>query len=191
MLPSPPCEVDRWFADEVLPHEPALRAYLRGRFPSLADSDDVVQETYIRLLRTHGRRGIRSTRSLLFTTAKHVAIDLFRRRQSAAPIEPLATIEESRVLDEKSIAPDAAARECELDLLEQAIASLPTRCREVILLKKIHGLSYDEISRRLGISPNTISAHLTAGVTRCRDFLKARGVRGTGDERRGSRGLGP
>ncbi len=41
----------KWFAEDVKPYEPALRAYLLKRFPSLPDHDDVVQETYTRLLR--------------------------------------------------------------------------------------------------------------------------------------------
>ena len=41
----------RWFAEEVRPHEPALRAWLRRQYPNLADMDDVVQESYLQLLR--------------------------------------------------------------------------------------------------------------------------------------------
>jgi hypothetical protein len=33
----------RWFAEEVQPHEPSLRSYLRNTFPALPDVDDVVQ----------------------------------------------------------------------------------------------------------------------------------------------------
>ena len=44
-------EQARWFSERVHPHEPALRAYLSRRFPSLPDHDDLVQETYARLMR--------------------------------------------------------------------------------------------------------------------------------------------
>ena len=44
-------EKSRWFSMEVQPHEAALRAYLHARFPMLRDADDIVQETYTRLLR--------------------------------------------------------------------------------------------------------------------------------------------
>ena len=36
----PPSEQALWFAEEVQPHEPALRAYLQARFPTLGDHDD-------------------------------------------------------------------------------------------------------------------------------------------------------
>lgn len=44
----PHIDPTRWFIDEVQPHEPALRAYLRGRFPSLHDVDDPVREAHAR-----------------------------------------------------------------------------------------------------------------------------------------------
>ncbi len=47
----PPPEQDHWFYEIVLPHEPALRAYLLKRFPALPDHDDVIQEAYLRMLR--------------------------------------------------------------------------------------------------------------------------------------------
>jgi len=175
ILPAAPREISHWFDTEVRPHEPALRAYLRGRFPSLSDPDDVVQETYIRLIRARESDRIRSPKSFLFVTARNVAVDVFRRR-SACPTEQLANVEEFPVLETEQTYSDGESHEQRLRLLEEAIQSLPERCRQVIVLKKIEGLSYDEIAVRLGISHNTISAHLTAGVMKCRDFLQARGV---------------
>ena len=47
----PQSDQARWFAAHVQPHEPMLRAWLHNRFSSETDIDDVVQETYLRLLR--------------------------------------------------------------------------------------------------------------------------------------------
>ena len=47
----PKSENTRWFAEEVQPHEPSLRSYLRAVFPSFPDIDDLVQESYARLIR--------------------------------------------------------------------------------------------------------------------------------------------
>ncbi len=43
-------EAGRWLTEEVQPHERALRGYLHSQFPSL-DADDVVQESYLKLLK--------------------------------------------------------------------------------------------------------------------------------------------
>ena len=45
----------RWFSVHVQPHDAALRAWLRGRFRALGDTDDVVQETYSRVLQLRAR----------------------------------------------------------------------------------------------------------------------------------------
>lgn len=60
----------------------------------------------------------------------------------------------------------------DLILLSEAMAALPTRCRHVIVLQKIHGLSYKEIGRRLGISESTVNAHIAKGVLRIREFMR-------------------
>jgi hypothetical protein len=47
---TPDTEQNRWFSQEVQPHEPLLRAHLHSAFPSLPDVDDIVQESYFRLI---------------------------------------------------------------------------------------------------------------------------------------------
>src|SRR5260221_4878436 len=79
----------QWFMEEVQPHEPALRAYLRARFPALTDIDDLVQETFARMLRARESTGVRAPKSLLFSTARNAALDILRRNR-VVQIENLA-----------------------------------------------------------------------------------------------------
>ena len=72
-------EQARWFVEEVQPHESSLRAYLRGMFPSLPDIDDLVQESYARLIRAREVSRISYVKAFLFTTARNAALDIFRR----------------------------------------------------------------------------------------------------------------
>jgi RNA polymerase sigma factor (sigma-70 family) len=174
ILPASPCDVSHWFDRELRPHEPALRAYLRGRFPALSDPDDIVQEAYVRVLRARETDRVRSPKALLFTVAKNLALDVFRRQHVDTEELDLANVDEIPVLREESS--ESLTHEEKLQLLEEALQTLPERCRQVIMLKRFHGLSYDEISEKLGISHNTISAHMTVGVTKCRDYLHAHGV---------------
>ena len=58
-MPPQDTETARWFAEHVQLHEPVLRGYLRGMVSS-DDIDDIVQETYIRLLRARERGPIES-----------------------------------------------------------------------------------------------------------------------------------
>src|SRR3954470_13868141 len=82
LIPMPPQnpELARWFSEEIQPHESALRAFLRARFPSLVDIDDMVQESYARLLRMRAKGEIDNPKSYLFATARNAALDFFRHR---------------------------------------------------------------------------------------------------------------
>ncbi len=173
-LPNDP-GVAGWFAAEVQPHEPALRAYLRRRFPSLVDPSDVVQETYARLLKVRQRTAIRCPRALLFTTARNVAVD-FLRHQRVLPMQPITDSVDLPVLYDGAGGAELIDRQYELEVLADAVRSLPDRCREVMMLRHLENLSYKEIAVRLGISPETVKIHIAKGLRRCTEFFAEHGL---------------
>jgi RNA polymerase sigma-70 factor (ECF subfamily) len=166
---------DRWFAAQVLPHEQALRAWLRKKFPGVEDVDDLVQAAYERVLRAWESVKIESPKTFLFRTAHNIAIDEFRHR-SVLTIDALTEIEEWRVLNEEPSVPELVGRKQEIELLIEAIKSLPERCRQVLTLRKIYGFSQKEIALKLGISEHTVEVHARVGVRRCAEFLARRGL---------------
>ncbi len=174
MPPQNP-EQASWFASEVQPHEAALRAYLRSQFSSLTDPDDVVQETYVRVLRARERGPIESPRGLLFATARNAARDLLRRRAVAKTI-PIAESGTSCVFDEAPSVAESVSRRQESELLAAAIAELPPRCREILVLRKFENLSHREIAQRLGIAEHTVEAQLTKALHRCEAFFARHGL---------------
>ena len=174
----PPTEQARWFSEHVLPYEPALRAYLHRRFPTLPDHDDLVQETYARMLREKEAGRLTYERAFLFTAARNAAIDLFRRRRTA-PHESLDEGEGGAsfaVLEEKPGVVESLDHEQRREALLEAIVALPERCRQVMMLRHLDGLSYKEIAARLEISPETVKVHMIKGVKDCTRFLQQRGL---------------
>ena len=171
---SPQSDPTQWFTVELAPHEPALRAYLHG-LVNPSDIDDLVQETYARLLRAHARGPVEHPRGLLFATARNAARDLFRRRTTANTI-PITDFVASRVFDSAPNAAETASRQQETDLLATAIAELPPRCREILVLRKFENLSHREIAEKLGISVHTVEAQLTKALHRCEEFFARHGL---------------
>jgi RNA polymerase sigma factor (sigma-70 family) len=165
----------RWFAEEVQPHEPVLRAYLRRKFPRLGEIDDVVQESYLRLLRARTAGTLRSARAFLFTTARNAALDLFRRRQ-IIQFEPLVEDAASPVYTDGANAAEAASLNQELEILTDALRDLPERCGRILLLRRIHGLSHKEIAAQLGISEHTVEKQVGIGLRKCVEYFRRRGV---------------
>jgi RNA polymerase sigma-70 factor (ECF subfamily) len=171
---SPRSDLTQWFTTELAPHEPALRAYLRG-LVNPSEIDDLVQETYARLLRARERGRIEHPRGLLFATARNAARDLFRRRTTANTI-PITEFVESRVFDSAPNAAESASQQQETDLLTTAISELPPRCREILVLRKFENLSHREIAEKLGISVHTVEAQLTKALRRCEEFFARHGL---------------
>ena len=171
-------EQAHWFSVHVQPHEPALRAYLSKRFPTLPDHDDLVQETYARLLRVDDPSRLVHPKAFLFTTARNAAIDLFRRR-NVQPHESLSDTEgliELPLLEAPPTVVETIERRQRRETLTEALRALPERCREVMLLRYLDGCSGKDIAERLNISLGTVKGHLLKGVRDCARFFEARGL---------------
>jgi RNA polymerase sigma factor (sigma-70 family) len=166
----------RWFTDEVQSHESALRSYLRGSFPSVRDVDDVVQESFFRVWRSRATQPIRSAKAFLFKVARHLMLDQVRRDRTSpinAAVRDLAALP---VIEDRPDVPEIASMNEKVQLLAEAVALLPSRCREVVVLRKLKELSQKEVAFRLGISEKTVEVQVARGVRRCEDYLRRRGL---------------
>lgn len=163
---------DRWFAEQVQPHEGMLRAWLHSRFPRESDVDDIVQEAYARVLEARATTAIESPKAFLFATARNLVLARFRRQQAVNGQYGLAEFDLESVLDETADVPQAVARAQELELLTQAIQSLPTRCRQVLTLRKIYGLSQKDVAAQLGITENTVEAQGVIGLRKLSEYFE-------------------
>lgn len=169
-------EQARWFATEVFPHEPSLRTYLRASFPRLRDVDDIVQESYLRLFRTRAAQSIGSARAFLFSIARRMSIDLLRKDHRKNGREVLVDPKTLQLADPNLNAAEAASAHEEIALLAEAIDALPPRCRKIIILRRVDGLSPREIAARLGISVPTVETQLRRGMEKCARHFRRRGV---------------
>ena len=165
----------QWFAEQVQTHEGQLRSYLRSAYPTVRDVDDVVQESYLRVWRRHATRPIASAKNFLFSVARNLAIDLVRRERTS-PINPVTDIATLSVMDDSACPVEAACTDEEVALLLEAIDSLPRRCREIMILRKLEQVPQKEIARLLGLSVQTVQVQIGRGTRRCEAFLRSRGV---------------
>lgn len=168
--PSLSASANQWFVEVVQPHEAALRRWLRVRFPRM-DTDDLVQESFLRILRAHSAQPIEHPKTFLFTIARNLALNQIRHDRHEHR-EALREIDPSSVLDEKPGIPESLVRRQEHELLTQALQALPERARQVFTLRRIYGLSIREICAQLKIAEKTAEAHISLAIRRCTDFVQ-------------------
>lgn len=171
----PPSNLSQWFAKEVQPHEASLRSYLHKLFPSLPDVDDLVQESYARLIRAREVGHVGYAKAFLFTTARNAALDWFRRRK-VVQIEGGMDLQALPVAEDRPDAAEAVNKQQELALLAAAVRDLPERCRQVLTLRLMYGMPQKAIAQELRISEHTVKAQVAKGMRRCAEYLAARGL---------------
>jgi len=158
-----------WIAKGVLPHEPQLRAWLRRSMAQEQDIDDVIHETYCRLASLASVEHIENPRAYFFEVARNVVLEEMRRARLAR-IELVAEIEALHVPDESPSVERIVAGHRELALVQSLISALPDRCRQVFVLRKIHGLSQRQIASTLGETEHAVEKQVARGL---RLILKA------------------
>ena len=173
--PSASADQARWLAEEIQPHEAALRGYLRSKFPSI-ETDDVVQESYLKILKSHTSERVASAKAFFFAVARNTAINIFRRRQFYAETA-VNELPPWRVLDGGHDAAESANTQFQFELAIEAIATLPNRCREVVTLIVVDRLGYAEIASRLGLSEATVRGQTAKGIERIADYIREKGER--------------
>lgn len=154
-----------------------LRKYLARYFSDRQDIEDVAQEAYLRAYVAEQRKDIEQPKAFLFRIAKNVALTKLTKKskQITDYIEETGT---SLVIDSGFSAEQAAEADESLGLYCEAVASLPDKCRQVYLLRKVHGLAHKEIAERMSLSVSSVEKYLLRGILDCRAFILARG----GDE---------
>jgi RNA polymerase sigma factor (sigma-70 family) len=152
-------DLEIWFISEVLPLESALMQFLRNNWRKADDIPDMRQDIYLRVLEAATERLPQPTKPFLFTIARNIVIDRYRRER-IVPIDGVADLD-AIVVPSQEPGPDrrAIARD-ELRHLQAALDQLPPRCREALVLKQVEGLSRKEIASRMGILESTVNRHL-------------------------------
>lgn len=179
---------DQWFAEEVLPLEGALTAYLRRAWPNRSDVDDLRQEVYVRVYEAGRQERPEAASHFVFRVARNLLIDRLRH-QRVVTIDLVADLNDLSVLSDEVPADRVLSGRQELARLERAMAKLPARCRDVFVLRKVEGLSQRETAARLGCSQSTVEKQVIKAMRALASafFGESAGADGTGTDREADR----
>ena len=152
-----------WLARHVLPHESALRVWLRQKCALGIEVDDIVQETYAILAGLESVEAIRNPRSYAFQTA-HSLILAHLRRSKIVSIRSATDLELQSTLADTPTPEQVAEDRDELANVARVLSELPPKVREVFLLRRVQGLSQRETAEQLGITENSVEKRVSQGI---------------------------
>ncbi|HVV28424.1 MAG TPA: RNA polymerase sigma factor [Rhizomicrobium sp.] len=148
---------------EVLPLEPMLTRFLQRNRCSAAEIADLSQETYVRIYETAHRERPVLVKPFLFQIARNLMIDRLRK-QSVVSLETVADFDWINIPDDKPSSETQTAARQELRLLQAALDDLPPRCRQIVMMRRVEGLSQKEVAQRLGITVETVETQIAKGM---------------------------
>jgi RNA polymerase sigma-70 factor (ECF subfamily) len=157
--PARPSQVE--FEQLVKENQARIVRLALGMLRDRDAAEDVAQETFVRAYRFY--ETFRSD-SALFTWLYRIAVNLcldVQRKSRVRAAEPLEEIEESHEARDPSPTPERVVEIRELAKhAEAALDTLSPAHRAILLLREVEGLSYEEISRVLGVPKGTVMSRL-------------------------------
>lgn len=134
---------------------------------------DVVQQVYYKIWEGHENLDISlSIRAYLFKSVYHGSLNTLAHKKNVQKYEQEQMVDFyfSTVIQ----SPEAEMELWRADMtkaLDEAIATLPEKCREVFILSKVEGLKNREIAEKLNISEKTVERHMSIALSRLREEL--------------------
>ena len=165
---------DQTIAQAFLEHKSVLSAYLAQKLLSQSDIDDLLQDIFEQAYIAESRQDIVSPKGYLFGVARNLLSQRFRKNSKRMSIE----INDANISEiaEDFIPPENIVfYKLKMDILNEAIKSLPPQCQRVFVLRKIHGLSQKKIASKMKISTSTVERHITIALARLNAIMTEKG----------------
>lgn len=166
------------FDEIVRTYEATVRRVLTQLGVAAADVDDLVQDVFVRVYRNLQRFGGRSS---FYTWLYRITVNVFfdhrkSRKRADARLQRLRTafVDASTLRPEDDDPFRAAHERLTSETFALAIATLPEPFRNVVSLREVDDLSYEEIAAQTGTSVGTVRSRLSRARARLKTLLRGR-----------------
>lgn len=150
-----------------------LVRFCRARITNPSDAEDLVQDAFLSVRRAYADKPAEDLRALLFTTVRNLSVNYLKsgRIRHARQSEEIGELGD-RLACQRTPTPEQMVMDRErLDIAEQTIASMKPRKRDALRLHRYEGLTYDEIARRLSVSPTTVKTDIAEAIAEIAENL--------------------
>ena len=162
-------------SDYYKAHRGELLAYVSSRLQGSDYAEDIVQNVFLRLLTTDKMISEVTMPALVYTTARNLITDYYRRHTSYEEYEHYIKRGErqevrSERLEVRSVESVYSAREI-MERIEHGLARLPENCREIYRMHIYGGMKVSEISQQLDEGYKSVEHRLGLARKTIRQYL--------------------
>lgn len=151
------------FEEHFRAHFTPLCRYAHAFVKDYTQSKEIVQDVFTRIWEKKEDLVIKENlRVYLYKMVRNKALNFLRDDRSrylVREIPEMSTTDETDVVDEKVVD------------VQGMLNTLPHRCREIFILKRIKGLSYKQISAQLSISEKSVENQMTIAFRKLREGI--------------------
>lgn len=156
--------IERFYTD----HRDELLAFVSSRLGGSEESKDIVQNVFLRLLTSDKMITAITLPALVYTMARNLISDYYRRRQTHEEFEHF--IKGSSAEDDTM---ESVFSTTDLtELLERGLARIPENCREIYRMHIYGGMKVSEISQTLGEGYKSVEHRLGTARKAVRQYLQ-------------------
>lgn len=166
----------------VLEHQNKVYSLALRMVGNEEDARDMAQEAFIRAFNSlTGFRGDSKFSVWLYRLTSNICIDFLRSRAKRRTVSMTMTDDDGEETGELEIPDDTWSPAEQLDRtltresVRRGLDSLSAPYREILVLREIEGLSYDEIGEVLGIEAGTVKSRIFRARKKLCDFLVKEG----------------
>jgi len=150
-----------------------LTRLLRRNWRDVEEVADLRQEAYVKIYEAAQRERPSPVKPFLIMIARNLMIDRLRRN-NVVSIETMNDLDWSNISEIAPSPEDRVAARQQLTRMQAALDQLPPRCREVIVLRRVHGFSQREVAKKMGIKEETVENQVMKGMRVLADAVSDR-----------------
>jgi len=173
--PAPRAEVmklnPQTIAELFQSEESALLHFAIGIVGRRMVAEELVQEAFLRLQKVWGQ--VDNPRGWLYRSIRNLALNQLRDQRHEAPLD------EERAAPDQSLPREEMGRSEAIGTVRMLLAEMPEDDRNLIRLKYLDNLKYEEISRRTGLSVGNVGFRLHHLLKGLLDGLQRAGIEGS------------
>lgn len=150
-----------------------LKRFIFRHLLTSNDIDDIAHEAFLRAYQAEKKKKINEPSAFIFRIARNLIFSEAKKKSHKITDYIEDFEHQDFTLIDDNLEDNLMAQQ-KVGIFCEAVASLPPKCRRAFLLKKVYGLSHQEIADKMEISVSTIEKHLSKAIRDCNKVISER-----------------